>query len=465
MTSNRSTRRDFIASTALASLALPSCSIPPAPSYSLSLFEADVTPPAVGHPFLAFRVSRSVADPLFVHGFVLHGPDEPIVLCAVDWCEIRNESYELWRAKIAEAAGTTKERVLVTCIHQHDAPYTDRVAQSYFEKHNVPGDLCDVEFEDEMIERVASAVSNSLNERRPIDRIGVGQAQAEELASNRRYVTEDGSVSWGRGSTTRDPAIRALPDGIIDPYVKTISFWSGDEAVAALSCYATHPMSYYGDGDTSADFVGMARDRRQQNTPGVKQIYVSGCSGDITVGKHNDGSKENRPIFAGRLHKAMAAAWDATETHPLESVGFRTAALRMEPRETPGYTLDDFQNTIADDKAEPRDRLTAALGLSWRERYDAGHSIDVPAIDFGPAQLALMPAESFVQYQLWGQQMRPDSFVMVMGYSECAPGYIPTANDAAEGYNDHYCWVAFPECEDAMKGALREALGGDASSA
>ena len=137
----------------------------------------------------------------------------------------------------------------------------------------------------------------------------------------------------------------------------------------------------------------------------------------------------------------------------------------MEPRVTPGYTLDDFRKTIADDNAEPRDRLTAALGLSWRERYDAGHSIDVPAIDFGVAQLALMPAESFVQYQLWGQQMRPDSFVMVMGYSECAPGYIPTANDAAESYNDHYCWVAFPECEDAMKGALREALGGDASTA
>jgi hypothetical protein len=32
--------------------------------------------------------------------------------------------------------------------------------------------------------------------------------------------------------------------------------------------------------------------------------------------------------------------------------------------------------------------------LSWRERYDAGHAIDVPCIDFGAAQIVLMPAEA-----------------------------------------------------------------------
>ena len=222
-------------------------------------------------------------------------------------------------------------------------------------------------------------------------------------------------------------------------------------------------MSYYGEGDISADFVGMARSRRQKDTPGVKQIYVSGCSGDVTVGKYNDGSSENRPIFAERLHKGMAEAWEATQTYPIEQAEFRNAALRLAPRESPGYTPADYKKTIADDSAEVSDRLTAALGLSWRERYDAGHAIDVPAIDFGRAQIVLMPAESFVQYQLWAQEMRPDSFVMVMGYSECAPGYIPTAKDAEEGYDDHYGWAAFPECEEAMRAALREALQAEAA--
>ena len=78
MTTHRPTRRDFLSSTALAGLALPSCGGPQAPSFSLSLFQADVTPPAAGHPLLAYRVSRSIVDPLFVQGFVLHGLEQPI---------------------------------------------------------------------------------------------------------------------------------------------------------------------------------------------------------------------------------------------------------------------------------------------------------------------------------------------------------------------------------------------------
>ena len=47
---------------------------------------------------------------------------------------------------------------------------------------------------------------------------------------------------------------------------------------------------------------------------------------------------------------------------------------------------------------------------------------------------------------------------MTLGYGECAPGYIPTAQAAAEGYNDHYSWIAFPECEETMRMALKAAL-------
>ena len=428
------------------------------PEFRLSLFEANVTPQAEGHPLLANRVSRSIVDPLFAKGFVLQGAGEPIVLASIDWCEIRNESYELWRSKLAEAAGTSKQRVLVTCIHQHDAPYTDRVAQKLFDENDVPGNLCDVEFEDRMIEGVADALRERLSDSRPITHIGLGQAKIDKLASNRRYVRDDGKVSWGRNSTTRDPEIRAKPLGTIDPWVKTVSFWDGDDAVAAVSCYATHPMSYYGDGDISADFVGMARAKLQNDTPDTLQIYVSGCSGDVTVGSHNDGSHENRPIFADRLYQGMSAAWKATEKFPPDAVGFRSVAVRLAPRESPGYTLEEYQNTIADSSGPFRPRMTAALGLSWRQRYDSGHSIDVPCVDFGKAQLVLMPAEAFVQYQLWAQELRPDSFVMVVGYGECAPGYIPTAENAGEGYNDHYSWVAFPECEETMRSALSAVL-------
>ena len=44
--------------------------------------------------------------------------------------------------------------------------------------------------------------------------------------------------------------------------LKTVSFWNGDAKLAALHYYATHPMSYYGDGLVTSDFVGLARAAR-----------------------------------------------------------------------------------------------------------------------------------------------------------------------------------------------------------
>ena len=78
------------------------------------------------------------------------------------------------------------------------------------------------------------------------------------------------------------------------------------KAVAALSCYATHPMSFYGTYCISSDFPGIARALRQSEDASVLQIYITGCSGDVTAGKYNkDGAAENRPILAGRSDNAV----------------------------------------------------------------------------------------------------------------------------------------------------------------
>lgn len=447
-------RREWLGS------ALAAGAVAGAPVFKLSHFRADVTPP-IGHPILTGVPARSVVDPLFAIGIVLTAAgQQPIVIVAVDWCEIRNDAYEIWRSELARAAGATPQRVLVSCVHQHDAPYVDTGAQRLFEAHRGPGVMCDPKFNDQAIARVAAALRASLPKARTVSHLGTGQARVLNVASNRRYVLPDGKVSFGRTSATRDPVVRNMPEGLIDPWLKTISFWDGDQPVAALSCYATHPMSYYGKGDLSADFVGMARARRQAEMPGVPQIYLTGCGGDIMAGRYNDGDPANRPVLAGRVHQAMTEAWKATDRVPLSGVRFRSVPMRMAPRASQGFSLPELRATLADASKNFRARADAALALSWRARTDAGHAIDVPAVDLGGgrAQIVLLPAETFVQYQLWAQEMRPDSFVMTPAFGECAPGYIPTAEAVAEGYSDSYSWIASPECERTMKAALKAAL-------
>ncbi|MBL8793067.1 MAG: hypothetical protein JNM56_04120 [Planctomycetia bacterium] len=427
--------------------------------FRLAAFSTEVTPP-LGHACMGGGIApvQKIEDPLFIHGLVLLGDEKPIVIAAIDWCEIRNDAYDRWRTVLAEAARTTPERVLFSSVHQHDTPIADLTAQRLLEKHQAKGSICDLEFHEKTVQRVAKALRDCLAAARPVTHLGIGQAKVAEVASNRRFVTADGKPQYGRMSATRDPKLREYPEGTIDPWLKTLSFWEDEKPAAILSAYATHPMSYYGKGAVTADFVGQARKRFQADHPQAAVLYISGCSGNVTAGKYNDGAPENRPVLADKIYQAMTAAWTATKKQPLRQVAFRSTKLRLEPRNDPGFTVADLTKRLTTDP-KPFGQCLAALGLSWRQRAEAGFQLDVPVVDFGPAQYLLLPAEADVEFQLHAQQMRPDGFVMTAGYGECAPGYIPTERTVEEkDSNLHdWCWVA-PGADKAMRTAIETVL-------
>ncbi|MEZ6059976.1 MAG: hypothetical protein R3C19_06415 [Planctomycetaceae bacterium] len=427
--------------------------------FRVATFSADVTVP-IGHRCMGVLPTkvRKIADPLEAHGFVLLGADKPIVVVAVDWCEIRNGAYDEWRDALAAAAGTVRGHVLVTSLHQHDAPVADAGAAALLAEVGLKGELYDEDFHAVCIERVAAALRQGLESSQPVTHVGTGKAPVENIASNRRVVMADGRVTFDRGSRSgADEFLSSAPVGEIDPDVRTLSFWNGDKPLVALSVYATHPMSYYGQGEVSADFVGLARRQRQRDLPGVMQIYASGCSGDVTAGKYNDGSEASRVELTNRLHAAMTAAWDATTTVPLTKITFRSTPLQLEYYRHGDLEPDKLRATLADETQRTEDRILAAMGLSNFQRASSGQPIDVPCIDFGNAQLLLFPGESFVGYQLMAQQMKPDSFVVSVGYGECWPGYIPTESAFADSFHDKWLWVA-PGSERRIQEALKTAL-------
>jgi hypothetical protein len=433
---------------------------PRADVWRLSTFKADVTPP-LGHPVLgdgSFPPARLVANPLLTKGLVLEGPDRPVVLAAVDWCELRNDAYARWRAALAEAAGTTVDRVLVSCVHQHDAPYFDLAASRLLAESPKGGKMGDADFHERAVRSVAEALKAGRASARPITHLGLGQAKVERVASSRRVVLPGGRVTFGRYSRCTDPVLRGLPEGEIDPWLKTLSFWDGDRPLAAFSSFACHPMSHYGRGEVSCDFVGLAREQREKDAGGVFQVYATGCAGDVTAGKYNDGSRENRAVLTERVRRAMAAAWEATKRQPLARITSRSVAVLLPHSELPEMSADRLRERLRADPLISR-RADAALGLSSLNRNPAGHAIDVQALDVGPAQVVLLPAESFVAYQLLAQKLRPDSFVMAVGFGECAPGYLPTDAAFAEGFREEhgYCWVR-PGAEKVLSEAMKKAL-------
>ncbi len=458
-------RRMFLQS--LAALSAGTTGIPNAAAeaakqpWRIATFEADVTLP-MGHPCMGGGIApaSSIADPLHARGWVLLGSGQPVVVVSVEWCEIRNEAYESWRHTLAKAAGTEVSHVLVSATHAHDAPVMDYEAERLLRAASTTGSVCDPVFGEAAVAKVAVALKDALAKAAPVTHYSIGMAKVEGVASNRRVILPDGKITHGRMSRCTDPVLRAADDGTIDPWLKTLTFWNAGKAICALHTYAVHPMSYYGKGAVSADFPGLALQAMRESHPGPLHVYGSGCAGNVTAGKYNDGEKATRPLLAARLHEAMVNAWENARQFPLTTLRLRHAELELEPRKTLGFSEAALQARLVDGNDTPFAHCLAAMGLSWRNRVKRQLPISIPCLDLGEVHLMLLPAESYVEYQLYAQQLNDKVPLLVLGYGESAPGYIPTERAWKENdRNLHdWCWVA-PGSEARMQNAIRRARG------
>jgi hypothetical protein len=287
-------------------------------SLAIATFRVDATPP-LGCPLCDGGVApaKKIVDPLSARGIILLTNESPVVLCAVDWVGIGNSGYDQWRRALAEAAGTNIDRVALHTVHQHDAPGCDFLAEELLEERGIGGTMFNTGFARDTIARVSEAVRNAMKSTQQVTHLGIGKAKVEKVASNRRVLGPDGKVKHVRYSSCRDEEARSAPEGVIDPYVRNLSFWNEDQPIASITYYTTHPQSFYGRGGVSADFVGMARAIREATLPGVFHIHFNGAGGNVAAGKYNDGSPVNRLILARRLVEGMESAWDATVRVPI----------------------------------------------------------------------------------------------------------------------------------------------------
>jgi len=436
-------------------LAAPACA-----QLRVGTFDVDASPP-VGSP-LAYDPTKAVTTPLSCRGVVIVGAGKPIVLCSVDWLGIANESHREFCERLANAAGTSPNRVTIHTIHQHDAPRCDFSAKELLDQVGLGRTTYDVRFCRSVMLAAAKAVGEAVASARPVTHLGLGEAEVKEVASNRRILGPDGKVKVTRYTACRDPKVRAEPVGTIDPNLKMVSFWNGDEPVAALTYYATHPQSYYRTGEANPDFPGMARNARQAKA-GVPHVHFNGAGGNIGAGKWNDGSRGNRQVLADKVELGMRKAWEATKKRPLAP---NDVAWHTEPVQLPAgshLVEDKLLKQLKDDKASQPNRLTAAKHLAWLKRTQSKRPVTLSCLRLGSACVLHMPGELFVEYQLAAQAMAADSFVAMAAYGEYGPGYIGTKIAYSQGgyETSERASRVSSEVEAVLMGAMRKLLSGD----
>jgi hypothetical protein len=443
--------------------ALPAAqsSVPvPAPTLALRVatFDVDATPP-VGSLMAYDPVTNHWELGLRARGIVLLGAGEPIVLCAVDWIGIANEGHDAFRNALARAASTSPRRVAVHSLHQHDAPDCDFSAERILNEAGVDPRQYEGRFQRQVIADLDKAVRESLPRAQPVTHLGLGEARVERVASNRRILGPDGNVRATRWTATQDPAIRAEPEGTIDPVLSLVSLWNGEQPVAVLSYYATHPQSYYRTGLPNPDFPGLARFLRQLAVPAALHVHFNGAGGNVGAGKYNDGSPENRLALAERLADGMRRAWESTKRQPISvaDVGWTVESVALPPAKH--LTAAKLESDLKE-RAGAFVATGGASRLAWVRRCQAGHQLDVQCLRVGRSRILHLPGELFVEYQLAAKAMRPDLFVAVAAYGDYAPWYIGTQVAYGQGgyeTSPDASNVA-PEVEAVLTAAIRKLL-------
>jgi hypothetical protein len=404
------------------------------PEFSIASFRFDVTPPP-GHALLGGLIMPAIGcdDSLEAIGYVLLGAGAPLVVCVVDWAGLLNDAHEAWRTALAHAAGTTPDRVAVQCVHQHNAPFACPTARAAAAQHGDLPAMFDPAFFENCIFRATEAVRAALPTARRVTHVAHGETRVDRVASNRRMARDaEGRVTAIRESACTDPNLIALPEGLIDPILQTVAFYGeGGRKLVACHYYATHPMSYYRDGRVSSDFCGLARKRRQAEEPGCTHLYFTGCAGNISAGKYNDGSPASRTALTERMYTAIVAAESKLVPQPLTRVDWQTTEVLPPPHAAP--TAADLAVVIADAQRPRVQRLLAAFRLGWLRRVERGGPLGLSRLGLNDIAILHLPGEMFVEYQLRARALRPGRPVAVAAYGDDGLWYVPTKDEYPAG--------------------------------
>ena len=422
----------------------------------VATFRCDVTP-WPGETLVWTAKLVKVEEPLLAKGIVLEDGANRYVLCALDWCLLANDTELSFRQALAAAAGTDPARVAVQCLHQHAAPYADEGAHRLLDAAPTPPPHLSEKFLDAVRGLLAGAAQEAVTHLEPFDRVGTGQAKAERIASARRIRDESGHLltRWSNGA--KDPKMAQAPEGLIDPWLKTITLARGDKPLVRLHYYATHPQTFCCDGRASADFVGLAREAVERQDK-VFQIYFTGCSGDVTPGKYSDGSPKAQAELAQRLESGMLASIAKTRFAPAKQLVWRTQLVALPlraPKDEVTAQSRGWLNTA--NQADSLQVYEGAMRLSFVERLT--RPIQVSSLQLGKVHILHLPGEPMIDYQFFAQRAKSGDFVAVAGYGDCGTAYICTDKALAEGGYEPSATNVGPGSEALLKNAIQALLG------
>lgn len=278
--------------------------------------------------------------------------EESFVLAVLDVTGLGNVQQRAIRERVQERTGLDPENVLLHASHTHAGPDFQGLWGGVPESYRTF-----------VVERTAEAIVEALGSRQPA-RAFAGSVDAQELAGNRRYDDDRGTVS----SLT---AVQFRATG-------------GGGTVGTLVNFGAHP-TIIGSGNSlvATDYVGPVERAVEAEHDGVA-LYVQSAIGDasadrgsaeddyalaVQYGRRVAARADDALADAGRVHAGLDARSTSVRL-PIDNcvfkAGFESGLFQ------PYYDGESVTGTVLDPAGEAAGEVSPEVGAAIREAPESG---------------------------------------------------------------------------------------------
>jgi len=405
-------------------------------------FETDITPsigmerPATYHKLY----HTAIHDPLKARVVVLDDGQERIAMIGVDTGMLRDLTVPKIRAAIKEKCGIPEKNILLAASHTHaggslcgfsaeelkDAP---KLIRQLALKESIS---LDVDYEKHVINQIMTAVCMAEKLKQRV-KLAIGRGFEDKAVFNRCFRMKNGRIATHPGKG--NPGI-VEPAGPVDPEVGVIAAWNNnDELIGCIVNYACHG-TCYGDG-VSADWIYYL----EQTVQGVmgkqaKVVFLNGACGDVTQVDNQSlcpielGEKWSR-MLGTRVGAEVLKVLVSSEKGEDFKLAVLTDKLNLKIRKPSAASIIKCRKICEQMIAKPekttefhfaKERLVLDYLLSKND----SRTLEIQAIQIGPAVLLSNPAEYFCQYGLDIKQRSNFPFTFVVELANGCCSYVPT---------------------------------------
>lgn len=299
------------------------------------------------------RISKGVAEPIYITCIALTHAPETILIFTMDTVSMSHEAAELIREAVREATGIPGEKIFCAATHSHSCPAFLGVNSDENRAMVLP--------------RAAEAAKQALADRAPAKIFGK-KVNFPGMNSVRHVVLENGNVAMWDWQKQNSPFVRYAEE--TDDEMVLVKFAREEKKDILLVNWQGHPdcSKQIGFELIAPSFVGPLRDTLAAGS-GMEVAYFTGGDGNVIIESIVPEHKHHLNWRRYGVRMASLALEALEDMEPVEASGIKTvrATVQVEYDHTKDHLQAQAQEVYdlwkATDKATG-DKLGEKYGFS-----------------------------------------------------------------------------------------------------